>query len=682
LSHSKTKLFAAAALLLLAAWLRWRSPLDVPPGLGMDELIANQISEGILDGDWRVFYPAGQGREPAFNYWLAAWQAFLGQRVFTLRVASSALSLLGLSAVYLLMRRLFNPAVALVNLAFGATSFWTIFAARAGARSVSMIPFAALAAYLFWRGLDVRSAKPPLRSLRFMAGAGLCLGLTFYTFTAARVLPAVFVLFALYLLLFHRPGLTGRWVGLLLGALIVLLVLLPLLHYLFTHPQADQLGFREWDRPLTALLGGDLKPALQTSLDTLKAFSFQGDPLIFDNVPGRPIFEPLSAILFLIGVGIALVRFHQPAYAFILIWLLVSLVPGMLSQPAPNFYRIVGAQVVAFAFPALAVVEGWRFLHQHWLRPRWQRRGSISLAGGLALILIIHLATSWRAYFVTWPTVEGVSFFWQTGLAEAAHYLDAAPDDNPVALCTVLTYEHDPWWRPAWQSMPYLLRRSDLEIRYYDCRTTAVLPAGESVRYLFPDPSAPLSLLPETLRGAWVARAKPIPEPLSPEQVTILHLDDPPQTMGPTPGEARWAPEEGGESAALPVAFGATVALQGYQLIRPHPRPGEAVQLVTSWEVLATPPPRLVLFTHLLADPQTLVAQQDSLALTSHALRPGDRFLVLHDQIWIPADLPADQLLLLSIGVYNSDTMIRLPLSERNQQRGDRLFLAPVSLGQ
>jgi amino acid transporter len=381
-------------------------------------------------------------------------------------------------------------------------------------------------------------------------------------------------------------------------------------------------------------------------------------------------------------VGIAVVRFRQPAYAFVLLWLLVSLVPGMLSQPAPNFYRIVGAQVVAFAFPALAVVAGGRYLYRRWLRPRSRRWAPVVLGAMLALVLLLHLAASWRAYFATWPTVEGVTFFWQSGLAAAAQYLDSAPDNSPVAVCTVLTYEHDPWWRPAWQSMPYLLRRSDLQIRYYDCRTTAVLPAGESVRYLFPDPSALVSLIPEALQGAWLARASSVSEALLGESVTMLRLNDPPQTLGPTSGEAWWASEAGDGPAVLPAVFGSSLAFLGYQLAPPHLRPGEAVQLVTAWEVLATPPPRLVLFTHLLTDPQTLVAQQDSLALTSHSLRPGDRFLVLHDQLGIPADLPADQLLLLSVGLYNSDTMARLPLSDGNQQRGDRLFLAPVSLGQ
>jgi hypothetical protein len=645
----------------------------------MDELIATQISEQVLDGDWRPFYEAGQGREPFFNFWLAGWLALVDRQVFTLRVASSTLSLLGLSAVYVLIRRLFGPAVALVSLVGGATSFWTLFAARAGARSVAMIPFAALTGYLFWRGLTLRSRKSQLSMFLFLAGTGLCLGLTFYTFTAARMLPVAFVLFLFYLRVFHHPWLAGRGRTLLLGGIVALLVMLPLLHYLRTHPQADQFDFRDFNRPLVALQNGNPKPALQTSLATLGGFTFRGDPLIFDNVPDRPIFEPLTAFFFLAGVGIALVRSRQPAYAFILIWLLVSLIPGMLSQPAPNFYRIVGAQVVAFAFPGLAIVEGWRYLRRRWLRPRSRRWGSLALGGGLTLILTVQLVGSWRAYFVTWPTVEGVSFFWQSGLTEAARYLDNTSDRSPVALCTVLTYEHDPWWRPAWQSMPYLLRRSDLDIRYYDCRTTLVLPVGRPVRYLFPDTADPFSLIPDEFQGEWLTRAVPVSEALPSSQGVMLRLDNPPQAVGPASGAAWWAPEAGGGPATLPVYFGDSLALQGYQRTPAHPRPGEPLRLVTAWEVLATPPPRLALFTHLLTDPQTLVAQQDGLALTSHSLHPGDRFLVLHDQVWIPADPPADSYS-LSIGLYDSDTMVRLLLYDGDQQRGDRIFLEPVEV--
>jgi hypothetical protein len=671
----------AVALLLLAAWLYWRAPLAVPPGLEMDELIEAQIAERVLDGDWRPFYPAGQGREALYHYWLAGWLALVGRNVFTLRLASSSLTLLGLAAGYALLRRLFPPPVALVSLAGGATSFWVLFAARSGLRSTSLPLLAALTAYFFWRALSFplknahEKGENQRRMMLFLVLSGFCLGLTFYTYTAARVLPIILILFTFYLLFFHRSRLSGRWRELLLGGLVALLVVAPLLYYLRVHPEADQFGFLDFDRPLAALERGDPKPALQTTLATLGGFFFKGDPLIFDNVPGRPIFDPLGGLLFLAGVGIALARVRRPAYAFVLLWLLVSLLPGMLSQPAPNFYRIVAAQVVTFVFPGLAVVEGWRYLQRRWTG-RWR---AIVLSGAGVLLLVVPGVSSAQAYFETWPAVEGVRFFWQSGLAQATHYLDSTPDDSPLALCTMLTYEHDPWWRPAWQSMPYLLRRTDLEVRYYDCRTTLVLPAGERVRYLFPDTDDPGALIPDEFQGEWLAGATPLPGTLSPDQSVLLQLEAAPKVVFPAPGAAWWAPEVGGEFAPLPVRFGDSLALLGYQRTPAQLRPGEPLRLVTAWQVLDTPPPRLALFTHLLSDPQTLVAQQDGLALTSHNLRAGDRFLVLHDQVWIPAE-PAVERYLLSIGFYDSDTLVRLPLYEGDQARGDRLFLEPVKL--
>jgi hypothetical protein len=682
-------LIAAVALLLLAAWLYWRTPLAVPPGLEMDELIEAQIAEKVLDGDWRPFYPAGQGREALYHYWLAGWLALLGRNVFTLRFASTSLTLLGLAAGYALLRRLFSPPVALISLAGGATSFWVLFAARSGLRSTSLPLLAALAAYFFWRALSFPRENAPKKSkgrrrvMLFFILSGFCLGLTFYAYTAARVLPVIFGLFTFYLLLFHRSRLSGRWRGLFLGWLVAFLVVAPLLYYLRTHPEADQFDFLDFDRPLAALERGDPKPAFQTTLATLGGFFFKGDPLIFNNVPGRPIFGPLSGLLFLAGAGVTLARARRPPYAFVLLWLLVSLVPGMLSQPAPNFYRTVAAQVITFVFPGLAIVEGWRYLRQRWTG----RRSAIILFGVGALLLAVHGLSSARAYFHTWPTVEGVRFFWQSGLAQAAHYLDSTPDDSPVALCTVLTYEHDPWWRPAWQSMPYLLRRTDLDVRYYDCRTTLVLPAGERVRYLFPDTADPAALIPGEFRGEGLAEATPLPGTLSSGQGLLLELETAPQVAFPTSGAAWWAPEAGGEFAPLPVCFGSSLALLGYLRTPAQPRPGVPLRLIAAWQVLDTPPPRLTLFTHLLSDPQTLVAQQDGLALTAHSLRAGDRFLVLHDQVWVPAE-PAVERYLLSIGLYDSDTLLRLPLYERDQAcdepsrvgRGDRLFLETVDL--
>lgn len=151
-------------LLLLAAWLYWRVPLAVPPGLEMDELIEAEIAEQVMAGDWRPFYEAGQGREGLYYYWLAGWLGLLSKGVFTLRLASTTVSLMGLAAVYALARWLFGRSVAFVCLAYAATAFWTLFAARSGLRSTSLLLIAAAAGLFFCRGFGIRDWRLEIRA--------------------------------------------------------------------------------------------------------------------------------------------------------------------------------------------------------------------------------------------------------------------------------------------------------------------------------------------------------------------------------------------------------------------------------------------------------------------------------------------------------------------------------------
>jgi hypothetical protein len=349
----------------------------------------------------------------------------------------------------------------------------------------------------------------------------------------------------------------------------------------------------------------------------------------------------------------------------------------MLSQPAPNFYRTVSAQVVMFVFPALGIVTLGHYLRRHWPH----RIAFSALSVGLILLLGSHLLGTWHAYFTAWPSVEGIAFFWQRGLAQAADYLADEPANSAVALCTSLIYEYDPWWRPAWQSMLYLLPRSDHTIRYYDCRQALILPAGQSAHYFFPDSPAPATRLPPEFQGVWLEQAPTIPGVFPAGEGTAVRVEDLPLDLLPGEMGAWFAPEAGGAEAILPVSFGDSFALLSYSLAPERPRPGESLRLLTAWEVRAPPPPRLALFTHLLADPQTLVTQQDGLGVTSHTLRPGDRFLVLHDQLVIPSELPPGSYP-LAIGLYSSDTLLRLPLSQAGRPQGDRLFLKSVVIGE
>ena len=71
----------------------------------------------------------------------------------------------------------------------------------------------ALALYTFWRGFEPALQARKV-SLRFFALSGLALGLSAYVYTVSRGLFGVFVMFALYLLIFRRSILRRTWRGL------------------------------------------------------------------------------------------------------------------------------------------------------------------------------------------------------------------------------------------------------------------------------------------------------------------------------------------------------------------------------------------------------------------------------------------------------------------------------------
>ena len=672
--------FIAVALLLLAAWLFWRSLLSVPPGLEMDELIEAQIAAQVRAGDWRLFYPAGQGREGLYYYWLALWTAVSGPSLFTIRLASTMVSLLGVAAIYRLVKLLFGWQLGTVSTAFFPLTFWTLFAARSGLRSSALPLVVSLAALFFLRGLqDGRKKGKGWETAVFLL-AGILIGLSVYLYTAARIVPFIFLLFVAYLGLCHRQLLRGRGWVLLLTGVTTFLTIFPLLYFLQNNPEVDEFAFLDFNRPLVALQSGDPQPAVETTLATLRMFSGPGDPLIFDNVPDASVFVGAVALFFGIGVLIALWRWRRWPYAFLLIWLVVSLLPGMLSQPAPNFYRTVVAQVVAYVFPLLPLLVVWEYGRSRLQRPTLLQ-ATLTLAA--LILLAVQGRATWINYFEVWPQVEGIRFFWQTGLLESAAFVQSKESTElpeAVVLCTVLTYEQDPWWRPAYQSWPYLMTQAtETAVRFYDCRRSLVLPAAETALFLYPEAGDPLALVPESLRGEWLTEAGPLTQASFSGEVSARVVAPALANDGGWETAVFLAPEAGGGSPTDSILFGQSFRLTGYQISPQPAQPGQPLQIITAWEVVGPAPPQLSLFVHLLTDPHTVAAQQDGLPLSSHTLQPGDRFWLLHDQIFVPPEMPAGQYN-LALGFYDIHSFERLPLLENDTMRGDRLFI-PLSIG-
>src|SRR5512143_111343 len=416
---SRREWLAVISLLLMACALRTLDSTRVPPGLHNDEIADAQITETFMNGRVAIFVPENIGNEALYYYFAAPFMRFIGNSVFALRLPAMFLSLIAMCLVWAVTRRLFGPVAALIALGGFAITFWTVAFGRIILHVVLEVPLAALAAYAFWRAREAHRR----RAIAWSVLSGACLGLAIDAYTAARVLPAIIVTFGVYVLIVQRPDWRLWWQRIMITLIAAAIFAAPLAIFLARNPQDDQLGFFDIDRPLRELKQGNWQPAIETSFNTLGMFTFVGDPLPYYDVPNRPVFDPLTSLLLLIGVGLAVWRWRRPEYAFAVLWFFISLTPGMVSQPAPNYTRTIGAQVMVFTLIGIggvAIVQRWR---------------NKIVYGGLALLFAGNFVWTVHDYFALWPSLDIVRFWHQSGLYAIANQLQRDPDSSAVAIC-------------------------------------------------------------------------------------------------------------------------------------------------------------------------------------------------------------------------------------------------------
>ena len=171
------------------------------------------------------------------------------------------------------------------------------------------------------------------------------------------------------------------------------------------------------------------------------------------------------------------------SYAFYLIWLIVSLIPGMLSAPAPHFMRTAAAQVAAYTFVAIggATAIGWA-----------ARRGRAWSGLAWSALIVIWLSatvSNYHNFFNVWPANDEVRFYHQANVSEMARVLQASPGAPPAVGCSPFLNEKEPWLRSPRQTIHFLLA-TDRAVRWHDCRDSVVFPQGgqwrEFILYLMP----------------------------------------------------------------------------------------------------------------------------------------------------------------------------------------------------
>jgi 4-amino-4-deoxy-L-arabinose transferase-like glycosyltransferase len=679
------ELACVTGLLLLAASLRLYRLSDFPAGYHNDEVTDAHIIETVVEGRRAIFFPEDTGSEPFYMYWSAPFVAGLGHTVLALRLPSVFLAMLALCTVWALARRLFGRLTAGVTLAALSVSWWGLLIGRITLHVAPVAPCLALAMYWLvrWLQSDDNLTSAILhtpRSTVYPALAGLFFALAINSYTAARVAPILIIALLLYLALIRRETLRTRWRGWVILCAVTAVLAAPLALYLLTHPDAKQLSYSGFavDQPITDLLAGKPQLVLETTRDTLGMFGFTADPLPYYDLPGRSLLEPIGAVLFWVGVALAAWRWRDPPYGFVLIGLIVTLLPGIFSQPAPNYARTIGAMVFAFLPIGITVDAMWQRARIRWGEGAWR-----AAAAALTAVLTINLAWTARDFFIVWPAQPDVRWWMQTGLKEVADALNvqAVGGAQPVAICVEshLIDERAEWWRPAWWIYHYLSPRTEADARWYDCAESAVIPAGDSPRFAFPNVTSldQLGAFPiarwmnvRQVRASQAAGQSLIvtaqPMPIWSAEVNRLAQASP----------VAWPPEANRiQPPGLPLNWRA-LEITAYEIDEGgRAAPGDVITVTTYWRVTAPLEPRLALFTHILTGTR-VIAQDDHLAVTSQSLQPGDVFAQVHI-IRLPSDVERG-VYDIAVGLYSQDAGTRLMIYDGGQPVADRIMLNPL----
>lgn len=648
---NRARWFAVTVVLLVAAVLRLWGLGDVPPGLSHDEVANWLIARDILDGNHAIYFTAAYGHEPLYQYAQAGTVALFGDHWLGLRWPSVAFSLLGIAATYTLIRRLLDESVALLAAGWLAVSFWPLFYARVAYRAVLLPLTAVLSAYFLIRAAcrpsesraGLRTSLPVDVSL-----AGLFLGLSIYTYPAARVLPLVLAAAFVYAKIVHpHPGMP--WSRILPVFVIGALVAAPLMLWLEAHPTAEY-RIAELSEPMDRLLAGDPSLAWENLIANLKFFVMAGDPWPRYNIPGRPVFaDPVSGVLFFGGLAVTLWNWRNPRYGVLLIWLMGSLAPSIVTSDAPSSIRDILGMVVVFAFPGIALVEMWQLARARfpslgsWAPPR----SSIGfyLVGLLALAPCLLLTR--RDYFVRWPQNEVVRFDYQADLTAVGEFLEELDDQTGIAVSGLSVHTMD-------KASLELASRADVaDVRLCDTRETLVVPSSASgdSRLLIPQ-VVPLDEDLRSLLIRWGATESREPS------FTSYSLGGHAPLAEDLAGLQTAASLPDGTDVTGPVSFGGRLAFLGCERMGSADQ-DDVLTLLTHWRVEEPPPTQLKIFAHAVNAVGDVVGQDDGLASPSDTWHRDD-ILVQKHVIDLPSGSLPDGAPVVRIGVYEASSQNRL----------------------
>lgn len=374
------------AVLVLALGVRLYHLQGLPVGLWHDE--ADNLIQAIrIQND--------PGSAPVFATTLPALYLFPAAALVnlvdaspaTIRLVSVLFSLGGIVAIFLVARLLLGPFLGVVAALLTAVMRWDISFSRIGMHGITAPMSGALSAYLMLRALRSGRASD-------FGYAGATIGLGMWLYVSLRLFPLVLGFMVLHFALTQRPSL--RWLlgRLLVTALVALVVAAPVARFAIAEP--DRFFDRTRETSVFSLMPfGDAIGEVTSSMGKhALMFNQKGDQNPRHNLPNAPMLDFLSGVLLLLGLGLALASWRNVALVSLPVWILIMVVPGVLTVPweAPQALRAIGVIPAVVLVITLALGAVWRAGRSApWSGVRWAT--PVVVAAALAAIAFANVDT-------------------------------------------------------------------------------------------------------------------------------------------------------------------------------------------------------------------------------------------------------------------------------------------------
>jgi len=180
-------------------------------------------------------------------------------------------------------------------------------------------------------------------------------------YAAHRLFPLVLGFMLLHHLLLQRPPLRRFAAQLAVMAVVALAVAAPVVQSAISDSDDFFKRTRESSVFAHAPVGQAFSQMASSLGKHVLMFNYKGDPNPRHNLPDAPMLDFLSGVLLVLGTGIALIGWRNVALASLPVWMLVMVLPGVVTLPweAPQSLRSIGALPAVIAAITVAVGTVW-----------------------------------------------------------------------------------------------------------------------------------------------------------------------------------------------------------------------------------------------------------------------------------------------------------------------------------